>query len=579
MKTIPQYRKPQDEALAAINNKVPENFQRGPEADPRTMIADEPPKRKVELDNHRTAPHERILLWPSMGPLLNFAGARFSESYVMEAEERIILGFCARGEGIDKYDGTQSGGPASPARSEESSEGSAPSPPDGLWGIGFPQTPSSDVRRSGPYTRGGLKPDGTLDIDVATINNLYDSYMKTLYVMHPFLDRGRLRKIFDTFIKRYATGHPYLCQRFAVDSGSDLERPLKRQRVNGSAATRVPLENGQQRGSIERSPANAIVWLVLALGKICLHKESLPGTIPDGRPTTNNVISHTLTTSASSIGSSPATGMIELSPFSPKTIPITQPTPPSADGVMRMEPRSRRSSIDGLPIASPRNIDVIPGLAYYAKAAEILGDQSDGNGLVHAQMFLLAGLYKGQLARVKESMSWIVEAGRACLILLDQDKLYNENYWKTSGDIRRAHEKGQARIKNKRHRLIVLASWSCLQLESDILAEMRLPSSGIQTIENMLLMPYNMPDKKEESYEDIQLVQRDNNDLESYNNILLFYTAQIFLRKRLNQVHKEMYGEQCLNQTGLSSARNAFKSRGGPWKLERELTCHSRMEK
>lgn len=68
----------------------------------------------------------------------------------------------------------------------------------------------------------------------------------------------------------------------------------------------------------------------------------------------------------------------------------------------------------------PKNIDIVPGMAYYAKAAEILGDQGDSNDLVHAQMFLLAGLYKGQLARVKESMSWITTAGRAVQILLDR---------------------------------------------------------------------------------------------------------------------------------------------------------------
>ena len=84
-------------------------------------------------------------------------------------------------------------------------------------------------------------------------------------------------------------------------------------------------------------------------------------------------------------------------------------------------------------------MDVIPGIAYYAKAAEILGDQGDGNDLIHAQMFLLAGLYKGQLARVKESMSWITMAGRVIQTLLDRYKLYNDNYWTAYGDVRRQH--------------------------------------------------------------------------------------------------------------------------------------------
>lgn len=34
--------------------------------------------------------------------------------------------------------------------------------------------------------------------------------------------------------------------------------------------------------------------------------------------------------------------------------------------------------------------DVIPGLPYYAKACEVMGDQADGND----QIFLLASLYR-----------------------------------------------------------------------------------------------------------------------------------------------------------------------------------------
>ena len=518
-------------------------------SEPEPLIMDGVVERKSELDDHRTAPHKLILLWPSVWPLLQDAGVDVRNTYVMEAEDRGILRIWTRGEGIDEHDGTQPGGPASPARSEESGEGSAATPPEGLWGTGFPQTPMSDIRRSDPYAVGGLKPDGSPDLDVGTINALYESYMKHLHIMHPFLDKQRLRKLFDHFIKRYCTGHPNLKQKFAVSSGSDTERPLKRQRSNNGSNTTTngPDPINMRKEPTERSPGNAIVWLVLALGKICLHREPLPGPVPDGRLHTNTVISHQLTGNHGLTSSSPISATIKPSPMSPKSTPTTQPTPPGPEGMARVEPRSRRSSFDGLQVAGPRNLDSIPGLAYYARAAEILGDQGDGNDLVHAQMFLLAGLYKGQLARVKESMSWISMAGRAILNLLDRYKLYNDNYWTAHGDIRKQHEKGQARIKDKRHNLIVLASWTCLQLESDILAELRLPSSNIKSVENMLLMPHNMPDSETENYEGLEPDGTQEN--QSYGKILLFYTAQMFLRKRLNQVHQEMYGDQCLNQT------------------------------
>lgn len=506
-------------------------------------------KRKPEIDDHRTAPHKLILLWPSVGRLLRSANVEHDEGYVMAAEDRGILRLWTRGEGIDDHDGTQPGGPASPARSEESGDGNAPTPPDGLWGSGFSSASGSDVRRSEPYCAGGLKPDGSLDLDVTTINALYDSYLKHMHIMHPFLDKGRVHKLLDRFIQNYGTGHPNLRQKFNLDGNSDHERPMKRQRSNGPMSSQTSGHDGRRQVPYERSPGNAIVWLVLALGKIFLHKDPLPRIVTDGRIDASTVVSHGLSGNFGMINQSPVHGGIKPAPMSPRSSSTTGPTPPSVDGAMRGGGRSRRSSTDGLLVSGARNLDVIPGLAYYAKAAEILGDQGDGNDLVHAQMFLLAGLYKGQLARVKESMSWITMAGRAVITLLDRYKLYNEHYWSSYGDPKQRFETGQARIKDKRHSLIVLASWTCLQLESDILAELRLPSSGIQTIENMLLLPHNMPDEEKESYEGLTALQQDIEDKDGYDTILLFYTAQTFLRKRLNQVHKEMYGNSCLEQT------------------------------
>jgi len=149
------------------------------------------PKRKQELDDHRTAPHKLILLWPSVRPLLQEANVDVNDGYVMEAEDRGVLRLYGRGEGIEEQDGTQPGGPASPARSEDSFS-DAPSPPEGIWGCGLPAYayPTSESR-SHPYTAGGLKPDGTLDLDQVTILSLWDSYVKHMHVMHPFLDKAR----------------------------------------------------------------------------------------------------------------------------------------------------------------------------------------------------------------------------------------------------------------------------------------------------------------------------------------------------------------------------------------------------
>lgn len=497
-----------------------------------------------DIDDHRTAPHKLILLWPSVSNLLKAADVNVSDSYVMEAEDRGVLRIWTYGEGVDEPESTQQAIPASPAHSEDSGEANTPSPPQGFWGNGFASKPSSDASRSESCLDGGLKPDGTLDLDINTIATLHESYMKHIHVMHPFLDRLRLRKLIEQFSRRYGTGVTSMRHKFAV-SNSDSERPMKRQRSNGSTATGTfHSEHVINRNEpTERSPGNAIVWLVLALGKVCMMKEPLQHPIVHhnvhgSAAYRDNVSSgHTIT------GSSPMNAAVKPNETSPKSTPTAQATPSSLDGVMRVGLQSRRASID---TSRQRNLDQVAGLAYYAKAAEIMGDQGDGNDLVHAQMFLLAALYKGQFARVKESMSWYCLAGRACKSLLDRYKLYNPTYWGLSQDeLEARHQQGQAKIKDKRHNLIVLASWTCLQLESDILAEMRLPSSGITTLEDVLPMPQNMQDNEDADYQGVKLTQESDSD----GRILVLYTAQMFLRKRLNQIHKEMYGDHCLNQS------------------------------
>ena len=81
---------------------------------------------------------------------------------------------------------------------------------------------------------------------------------------------------------------------------------------------------------------------------------------------------------------------------------------------------SRTSSVDGSISSkrSPRNVDRIPGLAYFAYATEILGEIHGTVTLTYLQACILAGLYKGQLVRVMESWKWIYEACLTWLLLI-----------------------------------------------------------------------------------------------------------------------------------------------------------------
>lgn len=506
------------------------------------------PKHKQELDDHRTAPHKLILLWPSVRPLLQEAEVDVNDGYVMEAEDRGVLRLYGRGEGIEEQGGTQSGGPARLARGEDSFS-DAPSPPERVWGCGLPSYEhlSSEPRAHQHMTAGGLKPDGTLDLDQTTINTLWESYVKHIHAMHPFLDKSWTRGLLDDFISRYGTrSHDGF-----VSVDGETDRPLKGQRSSHTGFRRITAQSTTE-GFVEteRSPSNALIYLVLALGKICAHDGPLPGPVQESVSNANASLPHRFSGGLRMHGAPPTPTNVESSSATPTATPDRFHTP---RGHLSIDPvaenGSHRSSFGGSSSFSQtaKNMDIIPGIAYYSKAAAILGEQGDANDLIHAQIFLLAGLYKGQLARVKESMSRFFMAGRAVLTLLDQYKLYNDkywnNYWTAHGDVRKKHEHGRKLIADKRQNLIVLAAWTCLQLESDILAELRLSSSGIQDIEDFLLMPHGLAE--EETYEDLARHKRRKGEIN--NDIMMFYTAQMYLRKRLNQVHRELYGPECLN--------------------------------
>jgi hypothetical protein len=61
---------------------------------------------------------------------------------------------------------------------------------------------------------------------------------------------------------------------------------------------------------------------------------------------------------------------------------------------------------------------MMPGLAYFAFATDILGNQLGGNSLQHVHAYILAGLYHAQLARIMESSAYIANASRILQVIL-----------------------------------------------------------------------------------------------------------------------------------------------------------------
>jgi Fungal Zn(2)-Cys(6) binuclear cluster domain len=453
---------------------------------------------------HTTAA-QNLFSWPSVRILMpKDRPEDYTESYVMDLEsKRGLLRLYGCGEGEDKNDG--GAGAPSPANSSDSSrnedEQSGASPRGGVWGTGQLPARSPGPDPQGRDHAGGVSANGGLILDADLVDTFVHSYLANIHILHPFLEIKVLQDMVTRFKRRYSWGY-FPPQHRGLSTG-------KRKRAaeespgppsDGSSHNRSYYSGSTGVAEVEHSITNAIILLVLALGKICAHKAPLPGPMSDTSIPTSN----------------------PYPTFSELSTSASAPNSPSVHLGVKMG--APGSAISGPTDPRGKNMDVIPGLAYYAVAADILGELPGGGDVSHIQANLLAGLYMGQLARIVPSHFYISNACKACQVLIESSEYKSQT------------------IKPARKNLIKFAFWTCLQLESDILAEVLLPPSGITRYEARMIfeMPNGVtlepnPDEANPS------------PLTSHPNIfriLRFYSTQIQLRRTLNDIHSNLYKDK-----------------------------------
>ena len=447
---------------------------------------------------HTTAVHN-LFDWPS---IRNLIPKHQSTSYVMDTEmSRGLLRLYGCGEGEDKHDGHE--GVPSPSGSSSSGrmdeETSSSSPQQGVWGSGqLPMPPTSDDRYVQEHP-GGLSPRGGLMLDSYAIDRYFRSYMETMHILHPFLEPKVLRNMIQVFKRKYSWDRiqPAVTvggkrKREITESPNSLDEFAATSKVQKSTDKAINATSSV----IEHSVANAIILLVLALGKVCAHKEQLPGAVAFSSIRTSTPHDH------------------ETSDF--KTAPsLSAPSSPFGQHLLNGNTGPMAVSSPANPLG--KNMDKIPGLSYFAKAADILGELPGGVEVSHIQANLLAGLYMGQLARIFPSHYYISVACRACQVMIESTA------YQTAPDQPGA-------MKPSRRNLINFAFWSCLQLESDILAEVELPPSGITRYESR---------QHKEMPTGVTLESIPESD--GQEDILRFYSYQVQLRRTMNDIHSMLY--------------------------------------
>ncbi|KAL9602108.1 MAG: hypothetical protein Q9219_002104 [cf. Caloplaca sp. 3 TL-2023] len=487
---------------------------------------------------HATAAH-RLLHWPSIHDIVHrsklIRQISLGPDYVMAMEQdKGVMRLYGRGQGrestSDAYGsppGANPPGGNSPSssvstRSDDRSS-PAPSPSEGLWGTG--SVPATNHEKQSYLTTNGARSENLLDIHPRTMKRLLNSYLEHLHILHPFLDRSRLIKMFERFSLRYNKSEQTLTKtlfagpvpNLALDALKEgmagIPKTAKRKHSSGhySASDDQSHTSLQDETEIrlEHNMSTAIVLLVMALGRICEWKDPLPGPVrvpgdhPDNIPGFRPLYSPTRMQTGSQ---SPS-----IQEQSPKSLIYagTNPSIPSLLSEPRTDTSSPRMATDNVP--QDRNVDIIPGLAYYARATDIMGNLFGLNDLTQVQAHLLAGLFTGQLARSFESWSWIHSACITCRFLVRDSRLTHE--------------------KESRKDLIKFAFWTCSQLESDILAELDLPRSGIQDI--TLDYPRGFMDDFEKADMPESAVP--------YQTIMWYYSGQIHIRNMLNDIQSELY--------------------------------------
>ncbi|PIG81835.1 hypothetical protein AARAC_011562 [Aspergillus arachidicola] len=473
---------------------------------------------------HTTAAH-KLLLWPSIQNLL--LPTRYDDDYVMKLEEqRGLICVYGRGEGDEtSEDNSLSAAPtnSSTGCDEDEPYYAAASPGD-PWSVEAKQEQAKLANK-------GIDENGILTADANDVHRYYKSYMKHMHQLHPFLDHGYLENMINQFIE---INCPQTCSAAISEvpnkHANDFPRGRKRKhsyedfKGTGSDVQLHARQGSYQR--IEYSVHNAIILLVLALGSIC-EANPVPG------PVTDYIVDFRQQIipgpAGSDYGPHPQGGSYVINNCSPTSPPLTG-GPRTGTGKL---PRSQDNQ-------NLKNVDVIPGLAFYAYATQILGSIQGSNGLLHIQAALLAGLYTGQLAHPSQSHGWFHQASRACEVQI-RSKRYGQM---RDGPVKDLYD---------------FAYWTCLQLGSEIPAELDLPVSGISRLQDFISLPkgrftLNLP-----------------NEISAPSTmIMFFYSAQIYLRKILNCVltdlhkadkqnltHWSLHIQEALN-TNLESWRNSL---------------------
>ncbi|KAI1334259.1 hypothetical protein F5Y15DRAFT_429547 [Xylariaceae sp. FL0016] len=444
--------------------------------------------------NHTTLAN-LLLKWPSIYNMvqhhLQAEKINYIDEFLIRQKQiRGVLRVFGKGAGFDAdVRATNREVPQTMAEAgEDYLDAASPAPTGKAWGQTGYMTPSPSVA----YKKGMLNSDGNPNWDPVKVWEYVQSFKENILNIHPIIIPKELDAIVITFLNALlkSTNNkpaPFVKQssvsRFQPTTVPLMPKTGRKKKQSPGSNNEIPNNFIKRPKRLFRSVNDALVLLVLAFGKICFHKDKILNVVRD-----SDVLSH----NSPSVRNSILASLTQDSP--PGVIPHSQSSGlfSPKDCHMRRRSSLQGSNLTGKPYTNRRNMDVVPGLEYFAIATEIVSSYLGGFNLKHVWVQILAGLYHGQLGRVLESWSYISSGSRALQVVLRPSL-------------------GQLTSKG--------------YLLGNILAELPLPQSGVLQYESQ--MPYP----------DVEFAV----DHGFKAHVVLGYMAQLYLRKQLNQVQNLLY--------------------------------------
>lgn len=394
------------------------------EAEPGPPV---PPGEPAIPINHTTLAG-LLLEWPSIRDLTKFyierEGIRYVSEYPISHEQNrgplIVYG---RGEDSrqsrHKREATDHG---NLDMADDSSDMASPSPAADFGQVGGLSPPEMVE-----YRGGVLGPDGNPDFTEMKVWSYVESFKEHILNMHPIVQPANLDYWVRHFLDNLPTAHPRSAKQpaakatFAIPTNtsqsSNETTGSKRKRSPGpDGSDGPPTPAPAKSGKPSRSIHSALVLTVLALGKICQHRDHVPDIVhpnsetgSQGSPVVRNGVPQ-----SPGQGSPPG--------YSSHSNSSAQPSPRDQQ---ERNSQSRRPSIHGSTgyrsagYNLKKNYEVIPGLEYFAYATDILGNLAGGyNDMKDVYANIFASLYFGQLNRPLESFAFIHKASHKLMVIM-----------------------------------------------------------------------------------------------------------------------------------------------------------------